>query len=180
MDDTRKTKAQLIDELTLARQRITELETTLANHVTAELQQLEDKYATLLEKSNDVILVLQDGLLKFANSKAAEITGFSIEDVLGKPFIDYVAPQYRELMISRYRRRLAGEDIPSKYESGLLNQDGSIISVEINASVIEYDGKPATLCMVRDITERKKADEAIRESELNIARWSKPPTTLCC
>ncbi|MDO8715815.1 MAG: PAS domain S-box protein [Dehalococcoidales bacterium] len=170
--DSRKTKAQLIDELALAKQRIIALEATTAsyaltkfNRINVELQKLEKQHSILLEKSNDAIIVLQDGLVKFANSKAAEITGFSAEAVLGKPFIDFVAPQYRELVMERYRKRLAGEEIPAKYEIGLLHRSGSVISVEVNASLIEYDGKPATLSIVRDITERKRIENSLKESE---------------
>ena len=175
--DSRKTKAQLIDELALAKQRIIALEATPANHdltkgnrITAELRKLEKQQSTILGKSNDAIIVLQDGLIKFANSKVAEITGLSLEDAPGKPFIDYIAPQCRALVMERYRKRLAGEEIPAKYEMGLLNKNGSVIPVEVNAGLIEWDGKPATLSMVRDISEHKAIEEKLKDSETRYRR----------
>ena len=150
--DRRKTKAQLISELARVKQRLTELETI-------------QEYSTLLDKSNDGIIVLQDVSIKFINAKAAAIIGISAKEALGKPFMDFVAPQFKELVIERYKKRLTGVPTPSKYEMAILKQDGSATPVEVNASLIEYKGKPATLSMVRDITERKNTEKALQESE---------------
>lgn len=130
-----------------------------------ELRQSENRYSTLVEKGSDGIVVLQDGLVKFANPKAAEMTGLSQNDLMGKPWVDFVAPQYRELTMEKFKRRVAGEDVPSKYEMEILNKDGSGTLVEVNAGLVEYDGKPAVLSIVRDITRRQRAEEALRESE---------------
>ncbi len=69
------------------------------------------------------------------------------------------------MIAQRVKARIAGLYVPSLYEAKLLRKDGSIIDVEFSGSVIQYDGKPADLGIVRDITERKKAEEKIRISE---------------
>jgi PAS domain S-box-containing protein len=129
------------------------------------LHESEKKYSTIVEKGNDGIIIIQDGLIKFANSTIAAITHFTPEEAFEKPFVDFVSPAYRELVIKMYKRRMSGEEFPSRYESEILSKDGKSIPVEISASLIEYEGKPADMAIIRDITERKQAEEALKESE---------------
>jgi PAS domain S-box-containing protein len=129
------------------------------------LKESEEKYSTLVEKGNDGIVILQDGLLKFANSKMAEITGFSVEEGVGKPFIDFVAPEYKELIMERHKKRIAGKMVKNRYEAELISKDNRKIPVEINANMIDYKGRPADMAIIRDITDRKKAEKALKESE---------------
>ncbi len=125
----------------------------------------EKKYSALVEKGNDGIIIIQDGILKFANKKASEFTGFSIRDVVGKPFIDFVSPQHRRLVMERYRKRLNGERVPEKYEIEILDKKGKTIPVEVSASVIEHEGRPADMAILRDITERKEAEQIVKEEK---------------
>jgi len=125
----------------------------------------EKKYSTIVENSNDGIVILQDGLLKYANSKMMEITQYAMEKTIGKLFIDFVSPEYKTLVIERYKMRIAGEEAPNRYEIEIITGDGKTIPVEINASCTEYEGQLADMAIVRDITERKQAEKALRESE---------------
>jgi diguanylate cyclase (GGDEF)-like protein/PAS domain S-box-containing protein len=125
----------------------------------------EKKYSTIVENSNDGLVILQNSLLKYANSKMMEITQYTMEETIGKVFIDFVSPKYKTLVIDRYKRRMAGEEVTNRYEIELITRDGETIPVEINASCIEYEGKSADMAVVRDITERKHAGKALRESE---------------
>jgi PAS domain S-box-containing protein/putative nucleotidyltransferase with HDIG domain len=129
------------------------------------LRQSEKKYATLVESGNDGIVIIQDGLLKFANTQVYNTLGFSPEEVIGKPFTQFLAPGDIDLVSERYRRRVAGEDVPGRYEARLLAKDGREIMTELSANVIEYEGRPADMAIIRDITERKKAEDALGESE---------------
>jgi PAS domain S-box-containing protein len=130
-----------------------------------QLRQSEEKYSTLVEKGNDGVVVIQDGLLVFANSRITDITGFSLEETLGKPFVDFLSPEYIEPVVESYKKRMAGEELPNRYEIGILAKDGRKIPIEINASRIEYEGRAADMAIVRDISERKHAEEALKESE---------------
>ena len=160
-----KTREQLIKELIELRKRITELERSENERKEANeaMKESEKKYSTLVEKGNDGIIIIQDNLLKFVNSKMIEITGFSIEEALEKPFIEFVSPKHRELVMDRYKKRLSGEKIPNKYEIEILSKDNRKIPVEINGSLIEYGGRPADMAIIRDIIARKRAEMEIRQ-----------------
>jgi len=113
----------------------------------------------------DGILIAQDALLKYVNPSLARITGYSREELLDTPFADYIHPDDIELTVDRYQRRMRGEDVPVFYEISLVTKDGRTVHVEVNGGLILYQGTTADLVFVRDITERVKAREALRESE---------------
>ncbi len=73
------------------------------------------------------------------------------------------------MIFERYRRRMAGEAVPPTYETTLVQEDNSIVLVEVSAGIVSYEGKPADLIVVRDITERKQAEKA-QDAIYEIAR----------
>ncbi|MCP4609293.1 MAG: PAS domain S-box protein, partial [Planctomycetes bacterium] len=87
------------------------------------------------------------------------------QEVCGTSMTDYVYPEEVPAVMDRYNRRLDGEDVPHMYESVLQHKDGSRVEVEINVGQIPYDGGIANLIIVRDITERKKVEIELKESE---------------
>jgi PAS domain S-box-containing protein len=125
----------------------------------------EEKYQTLVNRANDVICVIQKGTIKMFNPRLPEMWGGSEEEIMGRPFTDFVHPDALPELISNYRRRIAGESFPSTYETTMMRKDGSRSFVEINAGVIEYEGRPADLVIVRDINDRKMVQEALSRSE---------------
>lgn len=130
-----------------------------------KLKASEEKYATLVENGNDGIIIMQDNVLKYLNSIICKMTGFSKEELIEKPFLNYVSPGYKAIVVERYKKRLKGYDIPNRYEIEIFAKDGKKTQVEVNASLIRYEGKPASMAIIRDITEHKNMEEALRESE---------------
>ena len=129
------------------------------------LRQSEEKYRNLVERANDGICFVQEGILRYTNARLAQIVGYSVEELTGKPFTDFFTPEEVPKVLDRYKRRMAGKDVAPVYETALKHNDGSRVDIEINAGVITYEGKPADLALVRDITERKRAEDALRQSE---------------
>jgi len=129
------------------------------------LRESEDKYRTLVERANDGIAIVQNSRLAFTNRRFAQMTGYAAEELTGKSFTDIIAPSELLKMMDHHRRRIEGEDVESLYETTIRHRDGTDIPVEFNASLITYNGRPASIILVRDITERKKAEEALRASE---------------
>lgn len=141
------------------------IDTAMYKHgMEKKLKESEEKYRNLVERANDGIVIVQDGIVKYINPRLAEMWNSSVEEIIGTPFIDHLSPDERPTLVERYKQRMAGEDVPPVYEAVLRRKDGSIVYSELNAGVIVYQGKPADLVMVRDITERKKADDKIKAS----------------
>jgi PAS domain S-box-containing protein/putative nucleotidyltransferase with HDIG domain len=131
----------------------------------AALKESEAKYRNVVERANDGISIIQDGIVKYANPRLAQMAGLALEEIIGSPFSGYVHPDELPNVADRYKRRMAGEDLPSAYETILVHKNKSKIYVELNAGAIQYEGGIADLVMVRDISERKLAEAALKESE---------------
>ncbi|MDP8239798.1 MAG: PAS domain S-box protein [Candidatus Hatepunaea meridiana] len=140
-----------------------------------KLKESEKKYSSLVESSQDCIILIQDGLLKYVNPAGAQLVGYTLEEMINKNFIDFIAPHSREFVLKKHQDRLAGRPVPNIYEFELLRKDGSTFPVEANASLTDYEAKPTVLAFIRDITERKRVEEALWEERsksqtyLNIA-----------
>jgi PAS domain S-box-containing protein len=141
-------------------QRIRALEAEAVERKAMEqaLRESEEKYRMVVERANEGIAIIQDGLLKYVNPRMAEMTGYTIEEGLDTPFTNYVDPKEVPEAKEDYNRRIAGEQLPRKYERGLRHKNGSRIDTEISGGLITYRGKPADFVVVREITERKRVE----------------------
>ena len=146
--------------MTVVARNITE--SKLAN---IEFRESEEKYRTLFNRANDVICVIQDGIIKVCNPRLEEFWGGSLHEVIGRRFTDLVHADSLAEITDRYTRRMAGERIPAIYQAVLKRKDGSRSYVELNAGIIIYQGKPADLVIIRDINDRKRVEDALRKSE---------------
>ena len=101
----------------------------------------------------------------YANRRAVEITGYSVVELLKTSIKDLAHPAELKKLMERYRKRLEGETVIRQYETIIVRKDGQSVPVEIAPTKTVWKGKPADMVFVRDITERKKSEEALRESE---------------
>ena len=143
---------------------------TERKRVEMELRVSEEKYRTFIDRANDAVVVVQEGVIKMCNPRLGDYWGGSPDEMVGRPFTDFVHPDNRSELIDNYKRRISGESFPSIYEITLMNRDGERSFVELNAGVIVYEGRPADLVIIRDITDRKRAEMALRESERTYLR----------
>jgi two-component system, cell cycle sensor histidine kinase and response regulator CckA len=122
------------------------------------LRQGEEKYRNVVERASDGILILQDGKITYTNASLRNMTRQKGDEIIGLPFNQFVHPSELARVGEYYRRRMAGESAPQVYETVLVTQDGETINVELNAGVTTYEGRPADLVFIRDITKRKTSD----------------------
>jgi len=137
------------------------------------LRESEAKYAALVEQAVDGVMIAQDGVFRFTNEAMTEISGYTVEEMAGMPFLDMVVPELRHLVARRFRSRMAGKKLPPAYETKIQCKDGTVKEVEARSRTIQYQGRPANFSVVRDVTERKRAEEKLqeayeRESELRL------------
>ncbi len=122
------------------------------------LKTSEERYRLLVENANEAIVVAQDDMLKFANPKTAELSGYSIEELMSIPFADIIHTDDQDMVMEQYLRGLKGEVLPT-FEFRISDKAGNIKWAEISSVSIVWEGKPAMLNLLTDITERKKAEQ---------------------
>ena len=129
------------------------------------LKESEEKYSSVVENSKDGIIVVQKGIIKFFNQAILNLSGYNLEELIDKEFEPLLlSPEYRKLIMDRYQARLAGKETPSIYEMEIIRKDGISVPIEVSNTTITYEGEKATLSFIRNITERKQAEEALRAS----------------
>ena len=138
------------------------------------LKQELEHYRFLLNSMNDGFFVTDGaGVLIYANKALARIHGFeSPSELLGKRFLDFVAPRMRDEVEEKFKEAIAAGITPEYKEITLLRSNGEVAYGEIKPSVaLRPDGAIITQGILRDITERKSAEEALQKSQdrLNLA-----------
>ncbi|NNF99972.1 MAG: PAS domain S-box protein [Desulfobacteraceae bacterium] len=139
---------------------ISEMKTTVS-----ALRESEDKYRGLVDNANDAIFILQDDRIKFPNPKARQMArelNFKTDQT---HFSEYIHPDDREKVAKLHQQRISGKNVPPSYSFKLMKYDGSVIWVELNSARINWDGKPATLNFLRDITRQKKLEAQFHEAQ---------------
>lgn len=137
------------------------------------LRESEEKFRSVVERAYDGITILQNDKFQYANPRLAEIVGYSVEEILSSPFARIFDPGELSKLLDRFQQHIAGEDVPSVYETILTHKDGSMVYVELNAGIIPYQGKPADFVFARNITERKRAEEEKKKLEAQLQQASK-------
>ncbi|MBN2098835.1 MAG: PAS domain S-box protein, partial [Dehalococcoidia bacterium] len=129
------------------------------------LRTSEERNRLLVENASEVIAVIQDGLLKLINPKVTDFVGYLPEELVFRPFAELVYPDDRQMVADNYVRRLSGEQLPNNYQFRVTHKNGGVRWAEISVALFEWEGRPATLALLNDITERREAETALRESE---------------
>ena len=124
----------------------------------------EEWRRALFDKYVDGVALVVDGRVDYINPALARMSGHSVEEARGRPPAEFVVPEDRARLTERVRALLAGAtEAPSEYH--LLLKDGSVLPVEVVSHLADTGGKVALVSLLRDISRRKQAEEAIRESE---------------
>ena len=141
----------------------TDADITLRKRAEEALQESEEKYRLLVENANDAIFIVQDEKIEFPNPKAIEMNRSFGLDLDRVPFFNYIHPEDRDMVLDRQKRRIKGEKVPNVYTFRLINEDGEEIWVELNAALISWEGQPATLNFLRDITPLKRLETQLQQ-----------------
>ena len=129
------------------------------------LRESEEKYRLLFENANEAIFIIEDGIVKFPNFKTEEMTGYSEKELSEISFINIIHPDDREMVLESRRKRLLGEKPPSTYSFRMINKSGDELLVQINSVLITWEGNPATINFIRDITEQKRLEAQLQQAQ---------------
>ena len=125
----------------------------------------EENFRALAENATDGILVsVGEGSHVYGNRQAAEITGYSVAELLKTTIKDLAHPDEFEKLMQIYRRRIEGKPVPSRYETVIVRKDGKGVPIEVAGAKTVWQGKTADMVFFRDITQRKQVEENLRSS----------------
>ena len=137
------------------------------------LKESEEIYRKLLRESFDAWAIHSEGIVVAINDSAAKIAGGNPEELIGKPILDFVHPDYREAVKKRIKRLYKEGGSEPLYEEKFLKLDGTVIDVEVMITALTYKGKPAVQIVFRDITKRKNAEKELKETIQELERSNK-------
>jgi len=117
----------------------------------------EIRHNRLLDDMMGAVVVLQDGRIRFVNPAFLRMTGYNKEDVLGQPYEIFIIEDLRRRDLEYYRKRMAGaQDVPDEYDTKVRHADGSIREMHVRARLSDFDGRPAVLVLMTDVTELRR------------------------
>ncbi|MBN1312626.1 MAG: PAS domain S-box protein [Anaerolineae bacterium] len=167
MVSTKKTKAQLIDELEALRARVKTLE-----KVAEDQPQSEQNFRLLAEIAPVGIGIVRDGVLSYANPACLLMLGYeNLSEVIGRPLTDFVAPQHQKEVTKRYRKHELGEYVLTDYQTEGLRKDGSEFLLHAHLNRVEMSDGIVTVAFFTDITECKLIEDTLRRERNQAQRY---------
>ncbi len=124
----------------------------------------ERRFRAVIEAAAEPILIVQDGLIKYANPAVAMMSGFSREALTGRPFRGFIVPEGLAAVEAYDRRRKTGGSAPFFYETIVRSGGGDKLNLQMSVSQVTYRGKQASLAVAQDITKYKKAEARLNET----------------
>lgn len=131
------------------------------------LKESEASFRSLIESSQDAIYVLQDGKLQLVNSAWLKLFGYNLVEVMDKDWniMRIVASESKSMIKEKFKRGIEQGPRSSSYEMKALTKEGKELDLDVSVSVVNWKGKPAYQGIYRDITERKKAIEELKNRD---------------
>ena len=132
---------------------------------TAELRGSEEKFRAVVENADDAIFILQDGVIKFPNPRTGEMLGYSSGELAEIPFERFIHPENIDRTPARQIKNPGADKGPITYPLKVINRDNKELWAELDAVPIHWDGQPATLIFLRDITEKKRLEAQLLQAQ---------------
>jgi two-component system cell cycle sensor histidine kinase/response regulator CckA len=144
---------------------ITSQDITAQRAAQETIRESEEKYRLVVENSINGVAIIQDGRLRYLNRTACAIIGYPEDELLGRQFGQFIAPDDRNELLREYERRLSGDERTYPTTFRLIGKDKSIRWAETAAVTVTWGGQPALLAFIRDITDQRRAETLLRDSE---------------
>ncbi len=126
-------------------------------NISIDAMRAEERFKGVIEVFPDPLFINKNGRFAYVNQKLVELLEYdSAEDLIGRFVLKSFHPSTREMIANRGRRRLLGEDVETRYMATMVTETGKPVELETNVRVITFDGGPAILCTMRDMTEQRR------------------------
>jgi PAS domain S-box-containing protein len=145
-------------------QLLTLRDVTERNQMERAVLESEKRYSTLVEKSNDGVLLIQNGAYIFGNKAVCDITGYSLDNLMGKTLPYPLEAESGKLVVDRLQLLASKVEPVNNFEIKMKRQDGKLIDLELSVAAINYQGLPAQMVTMRDVTVRKQAKEELERA----------------
>ncbi len=129
------------------------------------LRELEKKYRLLVENASDSIFIVKDGVAKFLNRRILETLGYSARELTRIPLADLIHPGDRDMVLERHQKGLQGETFHDSFAFRISNRSTNELWVELKTIPITWEGSPATLNFLRDISEKKRLETQFLQAQ---------------
>ena len=137
--------------------------------IVAASERRRERYRMLLQAISDLdegLIITENGRLVYGNEAYVRLTGYSFDELRAlRSLIDLAPAEQREALADGLRRRLSGEPRASQYEGQLVRKDGAVVDVETAIRRLSAEGANRLIAVVRDVTERKRVNAELRDSE---------------
>ncbi|HQI82632.1 MAG TPA: PAS domain S-box protein, partial [Deltaproteobacteria bacterium] len=129
------------------------------------LEDSEEKYRQVVENANEYIVVVQDEQVRYLNRKARSLPCLQDGELLDTHFLSHIHPDDADMVCDYHARRIQGGEVPCIYTFRIVDRSKRTYIVENNAVLIQWEGRPATLNFLTDITDARRMEEELRQSE---------------
>jgi PAS domain S-box-containing protein len=133
------------------------------------LKESEEKFKNITEQSFLSIFIIQDGIFKYRNQRATDVSGYNENDVKDwgpYEFAKVIHPEDREMVLEQSRKKQEGDpNVVNRYKYRIIKKNGQIAWIDNFSKTIKYKGRPADLVMTDDITEKIMSEQKLKESE---------------
>ena len=124
------------------------------------------KYRSLVEQAiAGVYIIREDESVAYINTGFATLCGYAPAEAIGKPFHDFIAKSDRAAVVEAFAKQITGRRPSFQIAAGIRRKDGAIVNVLANGSLASYEGRPAVMGVLLDVSERKRDETALREEE---------------
>ena len=131
---------------------------------TETLRESEEKHRLVVNNASEAIIVVQDGMLRLVNPSLEITLGFSERELKAAPFSVFIHPDDRIIMSGHHQKRMQEKNVAAHYTFRLITKSGKTVWVEANVVQITWEKRPAALCLLVDITARRKVEAALLEA----------------
>lgn len=170
--------------------RVNILESELENHKKKmnDLKGFHHKLSAVINNANEAIIVIQDGKFKLVNSIASKFSGLSLKNEPSRFFLEWVHPDDKKTVMENHLKRLKGEEVPNEYDIRVVDKNKKVRWMSIRPVVIDWEGQPAMLVYMTDVSSRKEMEEEKEElifqlqgafSKINTLKGPLPICTSC-